>query len=94
LPGCTSPRRVAIGDVTGDGIQDFVITCMNSETVLLFLGNKDGGYQVSPLKVPDGKTDRAVAERGVTIADLTRDGRNDIIFTNGFAGTITLLIPQ
>jgi hypothetical protein len=49
---------------------------------------------VSPLKVPDGKTDRAVAERGVTIADLTRDGRNDIIFTNGFAGTITLLIPQ
>lgn len=94
LPGCGSPRRVAIGDVTGNGIQDFVVTCMNSETVLLFLGSKDGVYQVSPLKVPDGKTDRAVAERGVTIADLTGDGRNDIIFTNGSAGTITLLVPK
>lgn len=94
LPGCTSPRSVAIGDVTGNGIQDFVVTCRNGETVLLFLGRMDGGYQVSPLKVPDGKTDEAVAERGVTIADLTGDGRNDIILTNGSAGTITLLVPK
>ena len=94
LPGCKSPRRVAIGDVTANGIQDFVVTCMNSETVLLFLGSKAEGYQVSPLNIPDGKTDGAVAERGVTIADLTGDGRNDIILTNGSAGTITLLVPK
>jgi hypothetical protein len=94
LPGCASPRSVAIGDVTGNGVQDFVVTCMDSETVLLFLGSKDGGYRVSPPKVPNGKTDRAVDERGATIADVTGDGRNGIILTNGSAGTITLLVPK
>jgi hypothetical protein len=94
LPGCTNPRRVAIGDLTGNGTQDFVVTCGNSETVLLFLGSKDGALQVSPFKVSDGKTDGAVAERGVTIADFTGSGKNGIIFTNGSAGTITLLAPK
>jgi hypothetical protein len=91
LPGCMSPRRVAIGDVTGGGIQDFVVTCMNSNTVLLFSGSKSGAYQVSTLKASGGIEGEAVAERGVTIADLMGDGRNDIILTNGSAGTITIL---
>jgi len=94
LPGCTSPFSVAVGDVTGNGIQDFVVTCMNSDTVLLFLGKRNGGYQVSPLRVPSGRKDGASAERGVTIADLTNDGRNDIIFTNSSAGTITIFSPK
>jgi hypothetical protein len=58
LPGCTSPRRVAIGDVTGSALQNFVVTRRNTDRILLFPGS------------------------------------NDILLTNGSAGTIILLIPK
>jgi hypothetical protein len=94
LPGCAGPRRVAIGDLNGDGIQDFAVTCTRSDNVLLFYGLKGGSYQSSPVYVPSGKEGEVISERGVTIADLTRDGRSDIIVTNGSAGTITLLLNK
>jgi hypothetical protein len=94
LPGCASPRSVAIGDVTGSGVQDFVVTCMRSDKILLFRGRRNGGYQVSSLDVPDGTNGAVVDERGVAIARLTRSGRSDIIVTNGSAGTITLFLAK
>ena len=94
LPGCASPRSVAIGDVTGEGVQDFVVTCMRSDKILLFRGRTNGGYQVSSLDVPDGTNGGVVDERGVAIARLTRTGGSDIIVTNGSAGTITLFLAK
>ena len=92
LPACTSPRSVAIGRLTRSGLYDFVVTCMNSARALLFLGQKNGGYQVSSLDIPTGKSGEVPQERGVTLADLTGRGGDDIIFSNGSAGTITLLL--
>jgi hypothetical protein len=94
LRGCASPRGVAVGDVTGDGIQDFVVTCMHSDKIILFLAKKNGGYQISSLDVSDGKKDGLVAERSVALADLTGHGKDDIIVTNGSAGTITLFLSK
>jgi hypothetical protein len=94
LPGCADPRRITIGDLNGDGIQDFAVTCSNSDNIPLFYGQKGGGYRSSSLYVPSGNDGEVISERGVTIADFTRDGRNDIIVTNGSAGTITLLLNK
>jgi hypothetical protein len=93
LPGCASPRCVAVGDVHGNGLHDFAVTCMNSTTVLLFSGQNGGGLPVSSLDVAAGKPG-SVAERGVVFADIMGRGRDDIIVSNGYAGTITLLLSK
>jgi VCBS repeat protein len=93
LPGCASPRRVAIGSVYGNGRHDFAVTCMNVATVLLFRSQKGAGLHVSSLDVPWG-TSASAPERGVILADLMARGRDDIIITNGVAGTITLLLSK
>jgi FG-GAP-like repeat len=93
LPGCASPRRVAIGDAHGNGLHEFAVTCMNSSTILLFSGQSGGGLPVSSLDVSAGKPG-SVAERGVIFADIMALGRDDIIVSNGSAGTITLLLSK
>ena len=93
LPGCDKPLDVAIGNLVGKAPTDFVVTCMQSSTILLFLGDAHEGYRVFPLAVPTGKA-HAPGERGVALADLTGSGRSDIIVTNGSAGSITLLLRK
>lgn len=93
LPGCTSPRRVAVGSVFGNALPDFAVTCADSSTVLLFSGQKTGGFHLSSIEAPSGASGRP-AERGILMADLLRRGRDDIIVSNGDAGTITLLFAQ
>jgi len=93
LPGCTSPLDIATGNLTGKGPTDFVVTCMQSETILLFSGNASEGYRVFPLAAPTGETHPPTG-RGVALADLTARGRSDIIVSNGSAGTITLLLHK
>ncbi len=94
LPGCAGPRRVAIGAITGAGSHDFAVTCMNSATVLLFLDQGGQGYKISSLEVSSGKPGEVPSERGVTLADLTGRGRDDVIVSNGSAGTITLILRK
>ena len=93
LPGCDKPLDVAIGNLVGKAPTDFAVTCMESSTILLFLGDANEGYRVFPLAVPTGKA-HAPEERGVALADLTGTGRSEIIVTNGSAGTITLLLHK
>jgi hypothetical protein len=92
LPGCVSPRRVAIGSVYGNGRHDFAVTCMNAATVLLFRGQSGGGVRVSSLDVPTGTS--VAPERGIILADTMARGRDDIIISNGSAGTITILVSK
>jgi hypothetical protein len=90
LPGCASPRRVALGSVYGNEMHDFAVTCMNSATVLFFHSQKSGGLQMSSLNVLSG-VQSPPPGRGILMADLLGRGRDDIIISNGSAGTITLL---
>jgi hypothetical protein len=93
LTGCISPRRVAIGSIHGDKRHDIAVTCMNTTTVLLFAGQKQGGLKLTPLNVPWGPSATSPG-RAVLFADLLGRGRDDIIVTNGSAGTITLLLSK
>jgi FG-GAP-like repeat len=93
LPGCANPRRVAIGSVYGNGLHDFVVTCSNSSTILLFSSQKSGGLHLSTLDVHAGVSGTP-GDRGVMLADLLGRGRDQIILSNGSAGTITLLLSR
>jgi FG-GAP-like repeat len=93
LPGCANPRRIAVGSVLGNGTHDFAVTCMNSEKVLLFHSEKGKNLEVSSLDTPSGAPS-APPGRGVLLADLRAQGRDDIIVSNGTAGTVTLLLSK
>jgi hypothetical protein len=93
LPGCRNPRRVAIGSVYGNRLHDFAVTCTSSATVLLFIGQKGDSFHLFSFDVPTGASD-APTERGILLADLLGRGRDDIIISNGSAGTITLLLSR
>jgi hypothetical protein len=93
LPGCANPRRVSVGSVYGDKLHDFAVTCTNSSTVLLFAGSKDGGLHLSSFEVPAGGSG-GPSERGILLADLLGRGRDDIIISNGSAGSLTLLLSR
>jgi hypothetical protein len=67
---------------------------MHRSIVLLFLGQKGGGYKTLSLDVSSGGPGETPAQRGVALADLTGRGRDDVIISNGSAGTITLLLQK
>jgi FG-GAP-like repeat len=93
LPRCANPRRIAIGSVRGSGTHDFAVTCMNSEKLLLFHSEKGKTLELSSLDVLSGAPS-VPPERGILLADLRAQGHDDIIISNGNAGTLTLLLSK
>ena len=89
LPGCENPGGVATGDLDGDGIEDFAVTCMGSDSVLLFHGKKGGELNLVTIAVAGGTG--PLEERGIALADLTRSGRDDIILADPDANNISVL---
>jgi hypothetical protein len=82
-----SPSRVAIGDVTGDGIADIAVTNYNSNSITVFIMGKNG--VASSYTIPIGaKPD------GLAIADLNGDGKADIVAANSGDNYVTLLLSK
>lgn len=75
LAGCEGPDRVATGDINGDGFRDIVVTCGQSNKLIVYTGSKDGTFHVSTLAVKTGWC-------GIAIADLNGDGKDDIVVSN------------
>jgi VCBS repeat protein len=88
LEGCRGPDRLATGDINGDGFRDIVVSCAQSNNLELFVGSKDGTFQVSLRDVPD------LGFSGLAVADLNGDGKDDIVVANNKAGKITILFSK
>ncbi len=87
LAGCEEPSRVAIGDITGDGLRDIVVSCAKNDKLFFFMGTKNGTFDVFSRSF-------AAGWGGVALADLTGDGRDDVVVSNNKAGTITILLSK
>lgn len=82
-----SPGRVAIGDISGNGINDIVVTNYNDKSISMFYMDKSGVAESQIIEVgnrPDG----------VAIYDMNRDGKNDIIISNYDDNNIMILFKK
>jgi hypothetical protein len=90
-----TPSALAVADVNGDGIPDLVVANTSNNTVSVLLGNGDGTFQDSPSYL--AQHTYAVGQLGdnasmLTVADLTGNGRLDIIVTNYYDDTVSVLL--
>jgi hypothetical protein len=88
MPAGTAAGQQAAGDVNGDGVTDFIVTGHNgmSNTARLFLGQQDsmGVVSYQAMAVPHPADDIRFGV-GVAIGDLTGDGRDEFVVTDGYA---------
>ncbi|MDO7848653.1 T9SS type A sorting domain-containing protein [Hymenobacter sp. M29] len=86
-------RAVALGDINGDGLTDFVTVSQNTSNVGIFLALPGGGFAAVQQYPMSG-----TPHFGVVLGDLNNDGRLDIVATaqansqNG--GMVEVLLSQ
>lgn len=78
LPGTI---HTPVVDLNGDGHLDIVaLISQDTEEVQAFLGDGKGGFRSH---VIHGSTNKDFGSSGLCVADINRDGRPDIAYTNG-----------
>ena len=78
LPGTI---HAPVADLSGDGNLDIVaLVSQDSEEVHLFKGDGTGHFRD---RVLYGSTNKDYGSSGLCIADVNRDGKPDIVYTNG-----------
>jgi Bacterial Ig-like domain (group 3)/FG-GAP-like repeat/FG-GAP repeat len=89
----SSNAFVAVGDFTGDGVPDLVLTNTVSNNVRLLLNDRTGNFMAGPDPAPTGPYPAAVA-----VGDLNRDGMPDLAVANKISdvtpatGNVTVLL--
>lgn len=80
-----NPNRIAIGDVSGDGINDIVTSDYEGNKIYLFIMNKNG-------QVLTGKAiHTGIHPKGIAIADLNNDKKAEIVVCNNTDNNITII---
>lgn len=87
LAGCAGPSRLGIGDIAGNGLWDIVVSCAQNDKLIFFMSTKSGTFDVFNRTLATGWG-------GITLADLTGNGKDDVIVANAAAGTITILLSK
>jgi hypothetical protein len=86
------PDAVAVADVNGDGIPDIVVANYSDGTVTVLLGNGDGTFQDSPGYLATHTFAVGHGPNSLTVADLNGDNKPDLVVTNIFDNTLSVLL--
>ena len=73
--------NVCVADLTGNGHQD-IVALVSQEWEEIYLFENDGHGNFAN-KILFGSTNQDYGSSGITLCDLNRDGRPDILYTNG-----------
>jgi large repetitive protein len=90
--GSVSPGAVELADLNNDGILDLIVADSGSNNVLVYPGLGNGAFGPA---LNDGQgfftgTDPV----GITVADLTGDGRLDLIVANEGSNDVSILLNE
>ena len=81
LLSLSGPTNVCVADFDGNGTLDFaVLISQQWEEIHLFLNDGEGNFES---KLIWGSTNEDYSCSGMTLTDLNRDGRPDLLFSNG-----------
>ncbi len=88
--GILAPGALALADLNGDGIPDLIVANSGSNNVLVYPGLGNG--QFGPA-LNDGRGFfTGTNPAGITVADLTGNGRPDLIIANRGSNDVSILI--
>ncbi|MBI3785836.1 MAG: VCBS repeat-containing protein [Deltaproteobacteria bacterium] len=91
------PSGVAAGDLNRDSKTDVVVSNQNEATVSFFEGDGQGNLTEIPGPCTDLTDQRCRVQtgpRGVVLADVDGDGRDDVITANQDSNSITVLLSS
>ena len=84
IPTASPAQMVRMGEFTGNGIEDLAVLTAN--VVNVYLGNGKGGFLLPPT------TYRVPSESdGLTVADLTGNGKLDLLVGDAYGDVLVLL---
>ncbi len=78
------PRAVALANMNGDAAPDLVVADRGLGAILILIGDREGGFQLA------WRQPFELWPTSIAVADLNRDGLDDVVVTT-ITGTLTFL---